>query len=104
MEADGFTSVDGGAYTDGTTDFTSMITKFKARNCQYLSNCPLPPDFNIFWRQANQQGWKPRLATVAKVLLFPADTVRARAAGQQHRHRLVVGPVHALPLPRWSTG
>ena len=52
-----------------------MITKFKANNCQYLSNCPLPPDFNIFWRQANQQGWKPRLATVAKVLLFPADTV-----------------------------
>ena len=75
MEADGYTSVDGGAYTDGTTDFTAMITKFKARNCQYLSNCPLPPDFNIFWRQANQQGWKPRLATVAKVLLFPADTV-----------------------------
>ena len=62
---------------------------------QYLSNCPLPPDFNIFWRQANQQGWKPRLATVAKVLLFPADTDHARAAGQQHRHRLVVGPVHA---------
>ena len=62
-------------YTDGTTDFTAMITKFKARNCQYLSNCPLPPDFYIFWRQANQQGWKPRLATVAKVLLFPADTV-----------------------------
>jgi branched-chain amino acid transport system substrate-binding protein len=75
MGADGFTSVDGGAYTDGTTDFTAMITKFKARNCQYLSNCPLPPDFYIFWRQANQQGWKPRLATVAKVLLFPADTV-----------------------------
>ena len=50
-----------------------MITKFKANNSQYISNCPLPPDFNIFWRQANQLGCKPKLATVAKVLLFPAD-------------------------------
>jgi branched-chain amino acid transport system substrate-binding protein len=75
MAQSGYHAVDGGAYTDGTTDFTAMITKFKANDCQYLSNCPLPPDFNIFWRQANEQGWKPRLATVAKVLLFPADTV-----------------------------
>ena len=34
---------------------------------------PLPPDFNTFWKQAAQQGFKPKLATVAKVLLFPAD-------------------------------
>jgi branched-chain amino acid transport system substrate-binding protein len=75
MQLSGYTAVDGGAYTDGTTDYTSMITKFKAHNCEYFSNCPLPPDFNIFWKQANRQGWKPRLATVAKVLLFPADLV-----------------------------
>jgi branched-chain amino acid transport system substrate-binding protein len=75
MHADGYIPIDGGAYNDGTVDFTPMITKFKQEDCQYLSNCPLPPDFNRFWRQANRQGWKPRLATVAKVLLFPADTV-----------------------------
>jgi branched-chain amino acid transport system substrate-binding protein len=67
--------VDGGTYTDGTTDFASMISKFKSASCEYFSNCPIPPDFNTFWKQAHQQGWKPRLATVAKVLLFPADTV-----------------------------
>jgi branched-chain amino acid transport system substrate-binding protein len=66
--------VDGGAYADGTTDFTSMITEFKNKNCQIYSNAPLPPDFNTFWKQASQQGWKPKLATVAKVLLFPDDT------------------------------
>ena len=74
ITAAGYKPIDGGAYTDGTTDFTAMITKFKSNDCQYMSNCPLPPDFNIFWRQANEQGWKPKLATVAKVLLFPADT------------------------------
>jgi branched-chain amino acid transport system substrate-binding protein len=70
-----YTPVDGGAYSDGTTDYSSMISKFKSKNCQIYSNAPLPPDFNTFWKQANQQGFKPKLATVAKVLLFPADTV-----------------------------
>ena len=75
MKAAGYDPIDGGAYTDGTTDDTQMISTFKSRDCQYISNCPLPPDFNVFWKQAHQQGWKPKLATVAKVLLFPADTV-----------------------------
>ena len=75
IKQSGYTPVDGGAYTDGITDFTTMIADFKARGCEVYSNCPLPPDFNTFWKQASQQGFKPKLATVAKVLLFPADTV-----------------------------
>ena len=71
----GYTLVDGGAYADGTTDYTSMITKFKDQKCDIYVNGPLPPDFNVFWKQAAQQGYKPKLATVAKVLLFPADVV-----------------------------
>src|SRR3984885_10779332 len=70
----GYKVVDGGAYADGTTDFTSMITMFKNKKAEIFSNCPLPPDFNTFWKQASQQGWKPKLATVAKGLLFPDDT------------------------------
>jgi branched-chain amino acid transport system substrate-binding protein len=75
IKASGYTVVDGGGYTDGMTDYSSMIAKFKSKNCEVYSNCPIPPDFNTFWKQAAQQGWKPKLATVAKVLLFPADTV-----------------------------
>ena len=74
VKAAGYTSVDGGAYADGTTDYTSMISQFKSKDAQLYSNVPLPPDFNTFWKQAATQGFKPRLATVAKVLLFPADT------------------------------
>lgn len=70
----GYHVVDGGAYADGTTDYTSMITQFKSKNCEIYSNVPLPPDFNTFWKQASEQGYKPKLATVAKVLLFPSDT------------------------------
>jgi branched-chain amino acid transport system substrate-binding protein len=74
IKASGYKVVDGGAYQDGTTDFSSMISKFKSKHCEVFSNAPLPPDFNTFWKQASQQGFKPRIATVAKVLLFPADT------------------------------
>jgi len=75
VKASGYKVVDGGAYTDGTTNFTSMISQFKSAGAEVYSNAPLPPDFNTFWKQAAQQGWKPKIATVAKVLLFPADTV-----------------------------
>ena len=75
IKASGYKVVDGGAYQDGTTDFTSMISTFKSKHCEVFSNAPLPPDFNTFWKQASQQGFKPKIATVAKVLLFPADTV-----------------------------
>jgi branched-chain amino acid transport system substrate-binding protein len=74
IKASGYKIVDGGAYQDGTTDYTSMISTFKSKHCELFSNAPLPPDFNTFWKQASQQGFKPKLATVAKVLLFPADT------------------------------
>jgi branched-chain amino acid transport system substrate-binding protein len=74
IKAAGYKVVDGGAYTDGATSFTSMISEFKSKQCEVFSNCPLPPDFNTFWNQAAQQGFKPKIATVAKVLLFPADT------------------------------
>ncbi|MFC4589656.1 ABC transporter substrate-binding protein [Sphaerisporangium corydalis] len=75
LKKSGYKWVDGGAYTDGTTAFSSMISKFKSEECEIFTNAPLPPDFNTMWRQAAQQGFRPKLATVAKVLLFPADTV-----------------------------
>jgi branched-chain amino acid transport system substrate-binding protein len=34
---------------------------------------PIPPDFTTFWKQAAQQGYRPRLATIAKALLFPSS-------------------------------
>jgi branched-chain amino acid transport system substrate-binding protein len=75
LQPKGYTGVDAGAYADGTTDYTAMISKFKSEQCDIYLNGPLPPDFNVFWKQAAQQGYKPKLATVAKVLLFPADVV-----------------------------
>jgi branched-chain amino acid transport system substrate-binding protein len=69
----GYTLIDPPAYTDGQTNYSSYISLFKEKNCEFFTNVPLPPDFNVFWKQAAQQGYKPKLATVAKVLLFPSD-------------------------------
>jgi branched-chain amino acid transport system substrate-binding protein len=69
----GYTFDVSSAYPDGTTDYTSMISAFKAAGADFFTNVPLPPDFATMWHQSIQQGFKPKLATVAKVLLFPPD-------------------------------
>jgi branched-chain amino acid transport system substrate-binding protein len=61
------------AYPDGLTNYTSMITQFKNDGDDFFTNVPLPPDFATMWTQSLQQGFRPKLATVAKVLLFPTD-------------------------------
>lgn len=60
-------------YTDGTSNYSSMISTFKSNKADFFTNVPLPPDFTTMWKQSVQQGFKPKLATVAKVLLFPTD-------------------------------
>jgi branched-chain amino acid transport system substrate-binding protein len=69
----GYKLIDPPAYTDGLTNYSSMISTFKSNGCDFFTNVPLPPDFNTMWKQASQLGFKPKLATVAKVLLFPTD-------------------------------
>ena len=71
--AAGYKMVLSPAYPDGTTNYSSMISQFKSAGADFFTNVPLPPDFATMWKQAVQQGFKPNLATVAKVLLFPPD-------------------------------
>jgi branched-chain amino acid transport system substrate-binding protein len=72
-EKAGYKMVLSSPYPDGTTNYTSMISQFKAANADFFTNVPLPPDFAAMWHQSIQQGFRPKLATVAKVLLFPPD-------------------------------
>jgi branched-chain amino acid transport system substrate-binding protein len=69
----GYTIVDPGAYTDGTNDYSSMIAKFKAEQCEIFNAFPIPPDFATFWQQAAQQSYKPKIAQIAKTGLFPSQ-------------------------------
>jgi branched-chain amino acid transport system substrate-binding protein len=69
----GYTMELSAPYPDGTTNYSSMISQFKSAKADFFTNVPLPPDFATMWKQSVQQGFKPKLATVAKVLLFPTD-------------------------------
>ncbi len=69
----GYTVIDPGAYQNGTNDYSSQIAKFKSENCEMFNTFPIPPDFATFWRQAAQQGFKPKIAQIAKTGLFPSQ-------------------------------
>jgi branched-chain amino acid transport system substrate-binding protein len=73
LKQSGYTIVDPGAYTDGTNDFSAQIARFKAENCEIFNTFPIPPDFATFWRQAAQQGYRPKICQVAKTGLFPSQ-------------------------------
>jgi branched-chain amino acid transport system substrate-binding protein len=68
----GWTVVPSGAYADGTSDFTPVIAKFKSAGVEILHAVPIPPDFITFWRQAHQNGFTPKIASISKALLFPS--------------------------------
>lgn len=64
---------DSGLYANGTQDFSAQISKFKDQGMDILVGVPIPPDFTTFWKQAAQQGYKPKFATIAKALLTPSN-------------------------------
>jgi branched-chain amino acid transport system substrate-binding protein len=68
----GWKVVPSGGYADGTSDFASIISTFKAANVEILHAVPIPPDFITFWRQAHQNGFVPKIASISKALLFPS--------------------------------
>jgi branched-chain amino acid transport system substrate-binding protein len=68
----GYTVIDPGRYPNRTVDFDAQIAAYKKAKVQLLTGVPLAPDFATFWKQAWQQGFHPKIATVGKALLFPA--------------------------------
>jgi branched-chain amino acid transport system substrate-binding protein len=72
LDSMGWKVVPSGGYTDGTSNYASIISKFKAADVQVLHAVPIPPDFITFWRQAHQNGFTPKIATISKALLFPS--------------------------------
>jgi branched-chain amino acid transport system substrate-binding protein len=69
----GYKIIDPGRYQNQTDDFSSQIAKYKAAGAEILTGVPIPPDFTNFWKQAAQQGFKPKIASVGKALLFPSS-------------------------------
>ena len=67
----GFTLTDPGRFQNGTQDFSAQIAKFKADGIEIVTGVVIPPDAKTFLTQARQQGFKPKVITLGKALLFP---------------------------------
>ncbi|MFZ1106313.1 MAG: ABC transporter substrate-binding protein [Hyphomicrobiaceae bacterium] len=71
LATQGYKLTDPGRYQNLTDNFSAQITAFKNASCEIVTGVVLPPDFTTFWKQALQQGFKPKAASVGKAILFP---------------------------------
>lgn len=69
--AAGYDLTDPGRFQVLTDDFSAQINAYRNAGSEILTACVIPPDFTTFWTQARQRGFRPKVATIAKALLFP---------------------------------
>ncbi|NJS37815.1 MAG: ABC transporter substrate-binding protein [Rhodobacteraceae bacterium] len=79
--AQGYMLNDPGRYQNLNDDFSAQINAFKAANCDIVTGVVIPPDFTTFRNQALQQGFNPKIITVAKAILFPQSVEALGEAG-----------------------
>ncbi len=77
----GLTATVPSAFTLGTEDFSTQIAEFKKQGCEIGLGVFIPPDFTTFWKSAMQQGWKPKIASFGKALLFPESVASVGDVG-----------------------
>jgi branched-chain amino acid transport system substrate-binding protein len=72
LTAAGYKIVDPGRYQNLTDNFSAQISAFKSAGVEIVTGVVIPPDLQTFMTQAAQQGFKPKMVTVAKAALFPS--------------------------------
>jgi branched-chain amino acid transport system substrate-binding protein len=90
----GYKLTDPGRYQNLTDDFTAQITAFKKAGCEIVTGVVIPPDFTTFWRQAAQQGYKPKAASIGKAILFPVAVEALGGTGNNLSSEVWWSPSH----------
>jgi len=72
LQAAGYRVVDPGRFQHDSPDYAAQISTFKKENCEILTGVLPTPAFTTFWSQAAQQGYKPKVLTMAKGMMFPS--------------------------------
>ena len=72
LSKEGYKLIDPGRFQNLNQDFSAQIAAFKKENVEIVTGVVIPPDMKTFSTQARQQGFRPKVATVGKALLFPA--------------------------------
>jgi len=71
LAAQGYTLLDPGRFQNMNQDFSAQIAAFKKDGVEIVTGVVIPPDAKTFLTQAKQQGFKPKVVTLGKALLFP---------------------------------
>lgn len=90
----GYKLTDPGRYTPMSSDFTAHISAFKQAGCEIVTGNMIPPDFATFWAQCAQQGFKPKIVTIGKALLFPSVINSLGDRGNGLSSEIWWGPTH----------
>jgi branched-chain amino acid transport system substrate-binding protein len=79
----GYKNIDAGSFDPTTEDFSNQISQFQAAGVQLQTGFMFSPQWQVFWSQAAQAGYKPEICTVAGPFLFPSgiDVLGARGDG-----------------------
>lgn len=67
----GYKVVDIGKFAPGSNDFSAQIQAFKSAGAEIVTGLFAPPEWAGFVKQSAQMGYRPKVATIAKALLFP---------------------------------
>jgi branched-chain amino acid transport system substrate-binding protein len=90
----GYTLIDPGRYQNLTDDFSAQISEFKKGKVEIVTGVVIPPDWTTFWKQAKQQGFAPKCASVGKALLFPVAVEALGDAGHNLSSEIWWSPSH----------
>lgn len=102
LAAGGFALTDPGRYQPMSDDFSAQISAFKAAGAEIAAGVMIPPDFGTFWAQAGQQGFKPKIVTIGKALLFPSAVAALGDRGNGLSSEIWWSPQH--PFTSMLTG
>ena len=68
----GYKIVDLGRVPYGLKDYSSFIAAWKKEKVEILFGNMITPDWIAAWRQCHRMGFKPKIATMGRALLFPS--------------------------------
>jgi branched-chain amino acid transport system substrate-binding protein len=90
----GYTLVDPGRFQNLTDNFSAQIAAFEQAKAEIVTGVVIPPDWTTFWTQSIQQGFKPKIASVGKALLFPSAIEALGDNGQNLSTEVWWSPSH----------
>ncbi len=73
LGAQGFALTDPGRFQTMTQTFAAQLAAFKRDGVDIVTGVVIPPDVKTFLTQSRQQGFKPKVISIAKALLLPTQ-------------------------------